>query len=219
MAVGDVYEVIDVQTLYSQEVLNVYFYHQILLVPLTGGALNTSSVLADEWQSQVLPKVTAIQAGGLTHQGIRVRNLFDETDSFEKLINVAGGFSDNSADTAFDAYGLQMQPQSRAVKVGHKRIGGVSDQKVVGGIVNDTTALANGQALATQLASNITIGAIILQDAWEPTIVKRVRSGTKPNYKYRLPTAAGEAVFSKVIGALFDVLITTQVSRKIGRGA
>jgi hypothetical protein len=65
--------------------------------------------------------------------------------------------------------------------------------------------------LGTLLVSVLNYGII---PTFLPIIVKRILDGTQ----YRLPANAGELVYGTVTDAVYNPLITTQTSRKIGVG-
>jgi hypothetical protein len=89
----------------------------------------------------------------------------------------------------------------------------VADDDVEDGVVTSSTMLTHLNDLATALSTTLNFG---LLDAGTliPVIVKRILIGDE----YTLPTSAEEAILSIVVDALFDAFITSQVSRKVGRG-
>jgi hypothetical protein len=221
MGVGDVYELVDVQDLYGQEVLNTYTYQQTAAVIPVSPTPNVAAVFASQWSDQILPTIAAMQVGDLVHNEIRVRNLFNDDDAYSLLISLPGSRSPASADTgpSFEAVGFAEEPSSGAVKQGAKRIAGIYGGISLDGVITNTTDLPLIDAVADILKLNVTAGTLIPLDSWSPIIVKRVRSGTSPNYEYRLPENSGELVFGFIIEVIFNLLVTTQVSRKVGRGA
>lgn len=214
--IGDVYELVDVQALRGQQVLNVYFYQVRETFVTTRPTI--AEVLANNWTGQILPDLTAVQTEDLVHTSVRVRNLYNAADTFELLMSAAGDDS-NPTDSNFDAYPFQMQGETHAVRKGAKRIAGVSDGANADGIVTDPATLALLDSIATSMSAPVQVGTLILTDTFFPVLVKRVRSGVAGAYEYRLPETSGEGVVTTIINVLFDVLISTQNSRKIGRGA
>lgn len=216
LAVGDVYEVTDVQTLYEQEVLNVYFYQQqAAFVPLSG---TTAQALADEWVETILPVIAAVQNTDLTHVEVRVRNLFDDTDQGVAVAGVAGQYAGTNGLSTFAAAGLTLNTDNAAVRPGSKRIAGLVEEQQSDGVIVESTAIGLLDDIAEALAAPITGGLIITDDIMFPIVVKRVRSGSPGAYEYRLPENSGELVFGLVIEALVKLIVTSQVSRKIGIG-
>lgn len=216
MAVNDVYEVIDVQRLFEQEILNVYFYEQrAAFVPLAG---STAQALADEWVETVLPLILAVQATELTHIEVRVRNLFDDTDQGLAVAGVTGTQgAGGDVDSAFVAAGLQLNTDNAAVRPGAKRYAGITANSAPDGVM-DSNYIAAMNAIGDALSAPITGGLIITEDIMFPVVVQRVRSGAPGNYTYRLPESSGEATVGLIIEALVKVILTSQISRKIGVG-
>lgn len=221
MGVGDVYELVDVQTLAGQEVLNVYQYQQIGAVVPISPTPNTAAVLAYEFtQADVFGCIRGNQSPELEHTAIRVRNLFDGSDVYD-LVGSWPGLSggDPSIDTTFNALGFIETLDNGLVRPGHKRYAGLCDDAQEDGVFTSSGGLTLAAACAVALAQNIQVGLIIRTDGFEPGVCKRVRSGTPGDYEYRFPSSTGELVWGKIIEAAFRVLLTSQVSRKIGVGA
>lgn len=215
MAVGDIYEVTDVQTFLGQQTLNVYFYRQDApFVPLSG---NTATALAEEWEASVLPAIAACQTNALTHVEVRARNLFDPTDAGSALSGVAGSLSSPDVLPAHDAYGLTLKHDNPSIRPGGKRISGVGeDRQTLGVPISAQVTLLN--AAADAIAAPITGGLIITDDIMFPVVVKRINEGTTEAPEYRLPATSGEATVGLIIEALVNLLVTTQTSRKVGVG-
>jgi len=208
MAVNDVYQVVDSQELGGQRCLNVYFYQ--MHTPPTG--YTGAAAVVDGWVTNMLPLIIPVQVEGLNHISVKATNLFDPSDAHEELISVPGTQA-HDQNTNFDAYGFRMTGDNATVRSGSKRYAGVSDDGVDQGIVTDGTLLGLLNDLATGLVGDVPFG-LLDAGALAPVIVKRILVGGE----YTLPTSLEEAVLSFVIDALFDTFITSQVSRKVGRG-
>lgn len=218
MALDDVYEIVDVQSLYGQEVLNVYYYQQdILFLPVFP---TIAQSLADRFQAEILPSLLACQTGDILHTAIRVRNLFDDSDAYEKPVSAPGtGWAASSSTVpAFTSIGVTLAGDNAAVRDGAKRIAGTLNTPT-DGIITDATLLGALNTLMTELEDWITDGGGVPTDIWKPVVVKRVRSGAPGAYEYRLPENLAETVLSNVVDALYALVMTTQISRKIGVGA
>ena len=98
---------------------------------------------------------------------------------------------------------------------GSKRFGGVDEAQITDGVVTDAGTITGMNDLADQLADQLvdtTLGLV----AWGvPVIVKRILDGDT----YRLPTSLGELVTNTIIGAAASLIVSSQNSRKIGRGS
>lgn len=216
MAVNDIYEVTDVQTLNSQQVLNVYFYEQrAAFVPLAG---STAQALADEWVESVLPAILACQTTDLVHVEVRVRNLFDASDAGIAVAGATGVIIDAAGTLPpFNAFGFQLNTDNAGIRPGSKRLAGVAEFAQNDG-VPDAAILVTLNTAADTMAEPITGGLIIEDDIMFPVVVQRVRTGVPGAYEYRLPETSGEATVGLIIETLVKMLITSQISRKVGVG-
>ena len=220
MAVGDIYELTDVQKLFDQQVLNVYFYQQVTAVIPISPTPNVAAVMADEFANSALfTAIRSVQSTALEHQGIYVRNLFDSSDQYDLLgswFGTSGGAA--AITTTFDAVGFRENSNNGSVRDGAKRLAGLEDGTQTDGVIVGAGTLTALAGIANEMEASIFAGVILPIATWEPVVVKRVRSGTPGNYEYRLPENSGELIFGKIIEVLFNVLITSQVSRKVGVG-
>jgi hypothetical protein len=217
---GDVYEVVDKQVLFGQEVLNVFQFRQIVNFVTT--LSNNAEACEAAFKAQYLPKIAQVQTGDLTHVNLSVKNLFNTDDAFSEDINVTGvQNAAASADTlgSFEAFSFTTRGSGLTVKPGGKRIAAVLDSFVTDGVITDSNALIGLNALANQMKTSLTVGTIIQDATFQPILVKRVRSGAAGNYEYRMPENTGELVYANIQNALLKLLISSQVSRKVGIGA
>jgi len=207
MAYQDVYELIDVQDFFGQEVLNVYFYENNNV--LNGGA--TAEDLANCFIDQVLPEILDVQSDNVTHTEIRVRNLFTPSDAHVAAISEAG---ENGTDTnsSFVAIGFKLVQPNGALRNGAKRIAGIPEGIMADGVVTDATYITALDQVGAAMADTLSIS---LADVFMPVVVGRILDGGS----YRLPENFGEAVLGAIIEGVFSALVTSQVSRKVGVGA
>lgn len=214
--VGDVYELVDEQRLDGQEMLDVYYYRLGDVFVTTDPTI--AQALAEQWAAQILPGVLGVQSSDVGHSQIRVRNLYNEGDAFNLVVSESGAIS-AVADSDFDALSFVLQGESAVTRKGAKRIGGLTDASNTRGVVTDSTTLTAAATLADLLATPVAVGLIIPSNVFYPVIVKRIRAGVSGSYTYRLPANAGEGVTNAIINALFNVLVTSQTSRKQGVGS
>lgn len=207
MAMGDVFEVIDVQTNNGQETLNVYFYKSNNLL----GADADANDLADAFLGQMMPLIRGAQTSVINHTGLKVRNLFNDADRTDRAISLTGTRSNLNAEPTFAAVGYKLGQNNGSVKNGAKRIAGLDDNDISNGLVigSVVTALT---ALATGMEGTLLYGVIA---QFLPVVVKRILEGGD----YRLPANAGESITGAIIEVVWDALVTTQVSRKVGTGS
>lgn len=221
MAVADVYELVDVQNLYGQEVLNVYFYEQTAAFTPTTLNPTVANLLANQFNLQIMESIQRIQSGDLNHTAIRVRNLFDLSDTSEILISEPGLFAAAAGNTApgFVAVGFKEVHGNGAIRPGGKRYGAVPNGIETDGVITDSSFLTNLADTAAALVQVITDGGATPIDTFIPVIVKRILTIVDGEREYSLPTTLGEKVVGQVVEAIFDILTTSQVSRKVGVGA
>lgn len=218
MAMGDVYELVHVQRLLGQEVLNTYYYEQRNAVVVVGETV--ALALADQWYAQHLHSILQIQGPDCVTTGVRVKNLFDLADFGERLSSDPGQWAGGgNTDAAFTAVAFKETLDTRAVGAGAKRIAGVTTDVSLDGVLTNGTFITAANTAAGILGSPVTNGAIIPIDTWYPVVVKRVRSGTPHAYHYRLPAVLAEKILGNIASVAVNLILSSQVSRKIGRGA
>ena len=209
MANLDIWEVIDVQDFDGQEVLNVYFYRSDNLGDVGG----TAEDLANSWVDNVLPEIADMQNAALTHVSVNVRNLYNDADTFELPISVPGEVTVAGDHLpVFTAVPFRLVHANGAIKPGSKRLAGISEDAQADGVVNVGAYITLLNETADALLASLPHLSVI--DVWYPVIVKRILDGGN----YRLPENVGEAVFGVLTDVLWDALLTSQVSRKIGVG-
>lgn len=186
---------------------NVYFYK---LNAISAG--NSAEQLGTAFIDQVLPEILLMQTNNVVHTGIAVKNLFDESEAYEELISEAGA---SAADTlpTFNAIGFRLIGDNAAVHDGSKRYAGMNETNATDGVITGTEFLDQLAIVAGILAGGLLVG--VDPAFFLPVVVQRILSGGS----YRLPENSGEAVISNIIDALFNVQLTSQTSRKIGKGA
>lgn len=206
MAFQDVYELVDVQTHQGQEILNVYFYQNNNV--LNGGA--TAEDLATVFISEVIPEILDVQVTELIHTEIRVRNLYTPADAHTEAISEAGAIATDNFPT-FNAVGFRLVQDNGAIRNGAKRIGGIPEDAAADGVITGAPYIAALDELGDKMADTL---PILLADVFMPVVVGRILDGGS----YRLPENAGEAVLGAILEGVFNILVTSQTSRKIGVG-
>lgn len=215
---GDLFILEDRQTLLGQEVLNVYTYRWT-------GALDPSFDTASEqlatlFESQVLPAILAVQSSDVEHTSIKVINQFDPTDFAIVAVSETGDIPSATSELLppANAVAFQLSSSTRAVRSGAKRIAGIPEGVQIDGVITDIDYTLDLTTLAGQLGGIIFTTETIPQPAYQPIIVKRVKTTTPSGDKYNWPETLAQFVFSLIADVIFDLIISTQVTRKIGRG-
>lgn len=207
MAFQDCYELVDESTLYGQKVLNVYFYQNNNV--LNGGA--TASDLIDGFLAEVMPAIRAIQVSGVVHTEVRARNLFNEADRHVRTVSLAGTSAETDGYSGFTAAGFTLVQDNGAIRNGGKRYAGMGEGYATNGVIDNGGAITLLNALGAAVEQNINI---LAAEVFRPVVIKRllVAGG------YVLPGSLGEAVIGGLIDVVWNTLVTSQVSRKIGNG-
>ena len=200
MAVGDLWEVRDIQEFLGQQVINVYHYVQ-LTDPDIGSEAAIAAELNTQFYANVASMVTAIQDVALTH--VRLESAqFGSFTAFDVVSNGDNGQVSGDALPSFAAWAFRLNRESRVVRNGSKRVGGVPESYQVNGLATSAAITAMGPYI-TGLTAILSFDSI---PVWQPVILRVPPDGS-------LPT-----VWSAIADVGFGT-VTSQNSRKIGRGA
>lgn len=158
--------------------------------------------------------INALQTDYIRNLSIDVINLGDLSD-FASLPWTGGGLINDDTMPPYAAYGFTMKLDTRAVRKGSKRIGGVPEAAATDGVIDNVTVLPLIEDLRLAMQQEI----VDAGDTWLPVVVKRVKEpvvGTVPQqYTYRLPTTDAELVVGEVVVVLTTTNLTHQVSREL----
>jgi len=156
-------------------------------------------------------------AAAMDWTGYRIINLFNELDLVDVTFSSPyhGGTSGELMPPMV-AIAYQSEQVRRDIRRGQKRFAGLVEAVANGGVIEaafnaDLTAIASGlgQTLVTTDAD------------YSPVVVQRVREVDPVTdvVTYRLPTSQGEAEYFVADAWTYKPNLTTQNTRKIGRGA
>jgi hypothetical protein len=198
MAVGDHYIIKVFQTLLGQQVLNVYAYE------VTSGTLIASDVVIP-FETHLLAPLSVAQSTQLAIDTIEVVNLENPSDFFIAA-SAIGGNEGGDVMAPFVCYSALLRRASRAVRNGHKRWAGVPEGAVTAGHL-ESSFLAIIETAALNCSTPVigTSPAFVLT----PKIWRRPKLGP--------PIVLQE--FFGIAGAVASQFVTTQNTRKIGRGS
>lgn len=219
MATNDIYELIDFQTYFGQEIENVYHFRRTTATFVDTVNPNVAATFLDSWVSKNLPDIVPLQSSDILHTRVTCRNLFDDADAWDRAINVSGTANVGATDDlpAFVCYGFDLGTNGLIVRDGKKRIAGVIESAQSEGIVTNPTFLIKLQTCADRMLKGVRFSADSpVNMIGAPTVVKRVRGGAPGGYTYRLPANQSESVWADIGSAVFKFLLTSQVSRKVG---
>lgn len=213
MAVNDIYQLTDFQTIGGQQIENVYFYRQTA----ADGAFPSAKALVDLWNSQVRIAVTNIQYTGCVHNRYQAINLFSLAELYDVLDSDAGAIA-GDVQPFFVAWGFGAPRSDREIRKSTRRIGGVMEVHVTNGVAT-APAIALLNTMATAFNAVLNNGVVGGSNNFVPVAVKRIKvtpSIGKPYY--RLPTSLAEATYRTITNWAYE-RVTTQSSRKPGHGA
>lgn len=189
------FEVKDYQTLFGQQVLNVYRYDT--------DAGGTAPELGGVFSTDVIAPIRDIQSLALVHTRLEVINLDDEEDWYEVITSLAGT---QSGDTlpSFVAFYFKLARTSRSTRPGAKRIAGVLESWQTNGAPTggSPTAIAAVEDAIAATLNDGTVDYVPVIQGWSLGEDNQYfRDGSNPIQSAEL------------------ISITTQNSRKVGRGS
>lgn len=206
LTVGQVVRITDEQVLSSQQVINVYFYEITGIAP--GDPLEIEEV-SQGWWDAVKATLRACQAPSLQHISVTAEALGGDKDFHEYTIppgERAGtsGFIGQQSPT-FESYSFTLVPATRQTRPGSKRIAGVNTDAVgdFGQVVPSQLAIL--EDFADVLGAPVNVG--VLGTSEISPIIYRPSDGINPPVK------------NPVVGVRVVSRVTTQNTRKIGRGS
>lgn len=200
MAINDRYQLTLTYTYRGQTMNNVFGYLQV-----SGTGTQPALALAQLFEVNVYGAIRGILHTSALAQSISVVNVDDFGDYYlmpQSEIIPADGTRPGGESNTFIALGFVLARQTRAVRNGAKRFGGISDDDIVNaglaaGIVGAVQNVENALGMALGAAPGM---------AFEPRIMRRIVTGPveNPVYEYQ-DFPMGAATFRRV---------TTQNSRK-----
>jgi len=190
----------------GQQVLNIYHYHfpDLPLRP-------DSQAVAEAFDAEMVPVIAAIQSVGVVHERIDVELLGSLTDFYSMPTTVTNGDLSGEALPVFNAFRFDYIRSTKETRSGSKRICGILESQVSGDFL-DATAQAAADVVAGYMESPITPGIFSVS----PVIVG-IRYDKSEIPWVELPVS--QWVYNPVAGVIANSEVTTQNSRKRGRGA
>lgn len=208
IAVNDIIQITDFQTLLGQQIANVYFYRITAVEALADlGDLSTAFVTG------VMEEVESLQSTVLTHTLLSIRNLTNGIDIADiPLTGHIGEATGGDTLPTYCAFSFRLVRTNGTTRHGAKRIAGALENMIAG---NDVTApvLATLNGLAHVFSDDLVVTGTVDHDLTaEPIIVGRVPQGN---------ANAGALDLTKInpVASAQYVRFSTQVTRRAGRGA
>jgi len=226
VTVNDILMLIVMGTYFGQRWENAYFYRVVAL----GGVFEEGDFpsLVQNWLDTYLTNIFNPHANhfhtSVLVTGARGENLFNVggIGAYTLSSPIAGTLGGDGAAPQ-SAYGWSTPSLKRGMNPGQRRMPGATEATVAnGGYIEAATltVLANmGAAMGDNMI--IEFGDLPVEATLQPVIVKRVRTGAGTDvdpYEYRLPRTASEGVTYRANNWTPRPVITTQNSRKYGRG-
>lgn len=198
MIAGDVIQIVDRQLLQAQRMLNVYFYS-------VGAVVGDPSLQAvsDQFVTDVVTPVKALQHSSLTHDGIQIDNLSSAVEFGLFPITEVGGLAGNVMPV-FTAIAVKLLRTTKITRNGSKRFAGINEESIIGGLLSISAPTEAALEAAMSIILLVVDGGSTVD--LTPVIVGRDPLGGLDLLKLNV-IADGD-----VQG------VSTQNSRKLGRG-
>jgi hypothetical protein len=201
--IGDLVKITSCSNILSQDACNVFYY----LVAAWTGNLTILEAL-EQWQEQV-----ATPIAGQLAQDLDIGELsWNNVDSPAESGSISGGFYGTAAEgpvSAFTAVSVRLFGTTAVTRSGWKRIAGVVESSVASGVISPTVLAIFQDWADESIVIPLTAPLSGTPDmVLIPVVVGRNTDGS-------LNTAAVNPLASAVV----QNLMTTQNTRKVGRGS
>lgn len=226
MIVGDVLQFVVYGRINSQVWNNTYTYLvNELSLPLNEGEFPDIVESFGVWYlNNVNTDLLTVLPASMLTDGVRGENLFNVAEIGGYTFSPPLAGSSSAQELAqFNSYRFTTPSLRRGMNSGQRRMPGVTETdtdrfgNLTAGAISALQGVANSMSVDITLEFRSGLAEVVLQ----PIIVKRVREGagtpTDP-YTYRLPRTTAERVYYLANGWTINPYITTQNSRKTGRG-
>lgn len=207
------YQLTLVQLMNTEKLHNVFFYR-------TDAVGATAQNLGQAFEEDILPLINDLQNVAVSNSLLRVINLGDLTDFWEKALTGAGLNTSSESLPAHDAINYTLRLNTRAVRPGSKRISGIPESAQSNGIITVGSYITQMNTLRTALYDTIAYNTTPAV-AYQPVVIKRVKETETVNGQekvtYRLPTPSETVEYGDVVSCLVNTKISHQISRGNGR--
>lgn len=209
LGVGSLIEISTRGVYLTQQVMNVYTYR----INNVGGAV-TASNIGEAWWNHVKTTLRNIPttAASTMFQSVSVREMDSATGDYGEYAvpsgERAGTRSTGSEPSPLPVYcsaGVRLVVASRTTRPGQKRFAGLTETDNDTGQLQTTLLAALNAFFAVYVPEN-TLGAPAALTTLKSVVVRKGADG--------IPTAHQE-----VVGYVINPYMTSQVSRKVGRGS
>jgi len=213
MAINDVYGVTTVSGFTGNIAEQTYFYELV-----SGSGSASAADLATEFRDEVVPLILDIIQTDVPLYSTRTVNLFDDADWEEYLYSTAPtGTRVGQAMPPFVVAGFKSAKPTSSQAPARKRYGSLSESDVQGNGLQDVSSYFDAlDALAAKLGEPMITGTA---NTYNPVIVKRISYTTSGGKTaYRLPEGQFESITFPATNWQWTNIVTSQITRKLGRG-
>lgn len=210
MAVGDIYYISLFGTINSQQTLNQFWFRQ-------ESGVAGAEELALEFRNSILTAWRGVVSSVWNTSSLKCYNWDDPLDFIEDTYAPLAGLLSGNCQAPYIAFGL-FQPRKRTdMRQGSKRIAGVFTNAAFNGVITDGAVLSGMATLCAAMSDPVV--STDPAGSWQQIIVRRVNTGTPTNPVYEVPSPITVNDYYTADSWQFKLQVTTQNTRKIGRGA
>lgn len=221
MALGDVWQLVLVHDYLNQQCRSVWHFLQ----GFTGDGVPAANNLAEAFLDTLMPAVGQGLRGSFImntvfYRSLEITNLFNPGVfvDYTQGLPQQGGAGAAEGMPPFVAYNIRSSRERRDIRRGFKRLVGVPETYGQNGAVQSSVVDLVKTQIADKLSGAWTDSATPEQE-WYLVVVKRIEYLTDEGKRaYRLPNAPEEAEYFRPAEWEIRPVLTTQNSRKIGRG-
>lgn len=210
MAASDFYEVVIRSQIAASQVRNVFWYRQ-----LTGS--EGAEQLAPNVETQLIEKMRAVTSTATQFTGYSVRNHYDPVDFYDENFSpVRAGLRTGDRTPTMLAIAFRTLRRRTDMRHGFKRIGGIAENDLFGDSFSAALGLLLDDLAAEFSSDQSSVG---VASTWNPVIVRREPYTTESGkIAYRVPALIGADDYYVADRWEKQILLTTQNTRKAGRG-
>lgn len=200
--VGDVFRITLCAEMFSQDVCNVFFY----TVAFWTGNVTLEEVL-DEFIATVVEPVRAVQSNSVVYTEVSIADAMDPAVYFEMPYTSVGAESGAAGMPSYVAYGFKLVRTDRTTRNGYKRFAGVTENQVTGNNI-----VTPGAAAFTDIEDGLAADLAVTGGGGGTATLAPAIVRMSPLDPYQVSEV------NLVSAAEMAVYVTTQNSRKVGRG-
>lgn len=180
------------QTLTGQVLENVFYYHNSSDIPTV-----SLTILGNDWLTNKLPSIAAIQAIALSYNTLRVADVLGTAPDVILVPATTNGTLAGEASASYVSIGFRYNPLTKITRPGAKRFAGQTEPVTIANVIS-ASYRTSCETAATALNAIIGDGV----NSYAPVIFGTPNANRATN------------VTNPVLSITVDSFLTTQVSRK-----